>query len=61
MQFIVHFGKRKHPTNGVVFVPDKKTCTEMLIAKTVTVENVNTTIDGTKELIDYIFEKVNAK
>ena len=45
----------------VVFVPDKKTCIEMLIAKNVTVENVNTTIDGTKELIDYIFEKVNTK
>lgn len=45
----------------IVFVPSKQTCVEMLIAKTVTVENLNTTIDGTKELIDYIFEKVNAK
>ena len=44
-----------------IFVPTKKTCIEMMIAKNITVENVNTTIDGTRELIDYIFDKVNGK
>ena len=45
----------------LAFIPDKHTCIEMLVAKTVTVENVSNTVEGTKELIDYIFEKVNAK
>ena len=41
-----------------IFVPDKQTCMEMLIAKTITVENVNGTIEQAKEIIDYIVDKV---
>ncbi len=42
-----------------IAVPTSKTVTKMLIASVVTVENVNEAKEDTKELIDYIFEKVS--
>lgn len=42
-----------------ITVPTSKTITKMLIASVVTVENVNEAKEDTKELIDYIFEKVS--
>lgn len=42
-----------------IFVPSKKTCIEMTIANTVTQENVETSIENAKEIIDYIYDKAN--
>ena len=40
------------------FIPSKETCKEMLIASCITHENVEYAKDTTKELVDYIFEKI---
>ena len=42
-----------------IFIPDKKTCLEMIVANTVTKENADGAIEKTKELVDYIIESVN--
>lgn len=39
---------------GVVFIPDKQTLIEMLVAKTATVENAEWTLDAIKQAVDYI-------
>ena len=41
---------------GVVFIPDKQTMMEILIAKTATVENAEWTIDSLKSVVDYIVQ-----
>ena len=41
---------------GMVFIPDKKTMTEMLVAKFATVENANWTLENVKNAVDYIVE-----
>lgn len=43
---------------GIIFVPDKDTMKEMLIASYMTEENVKSAKGEVKELVDYIFEKV---
>ena len=43
-----------------IFIPSKETCEEMLIASCVTHENVDYAENEVKELVDYIFEKVEA-
>lgn len=42
----------------VVFVPNKSTSTEMLIAHTITQESVESAKEDAKELIDYIIDGV---
>ena len=42
-----------------IAIPTSKTVTKMLIASVITVENVNEAKKDTKELVDYIFEKVS--
>lgn len=42
-----------------IAVPTSKTITKMLVASVITVENVNEAKEDTKELVDYIFEKVS--
>jgi hypothetical protein len=42
-----------------IAIPTSKTVTKMLIASVVTVENVNEAKKDTKELVDYIFEKIS--
>ncbi|MBO5967314.1 MAG: hypothetical protein J6S14_02315 [Clostridia bacterium] len=39
---------------GVIFIPDKQTLIEMLIAKTATVDNAEWTLDALKQAVDYI-------
>lgn len=39
---------------GVIFIPDKQTLIEMLIAKNVTVENAEWSLDALKQAVDYI-------
>lgn len=39
---------------GMIFIPDKQTLIEMLIAKTATVENAEWTLDALKQAVDYI-------
>ena len=39
---------------GIVFLPDKQTLIEMLIAKNVTVENAEWSLDALKQAVDYI-------
>jgi len=41
---------------GVVFIPDKQTMIEILVAKTVTVENAEWTVDSLKSVVDYIVQ-----
>lgn len=41
---------------GTVFIPDKQTMMEILIAKTATVENAEWTIDSLKSVVDYIVQ-----
>lgn len=41
---------------GIVFIPDKQTMMEILIAKTATVENAEWTIDSLKSVVDYIVQ-----
>lgn len=43
---------------GAVFIPNKETLITMLVAKTVTVENVGWTVDTLKEAVDYIVEAI---
>ena len=40
--------------------PSADTIMKMLIANTITYENIESTKDSTKELVDYIIEKVDA-
>ena len=41
-----------------IFIPSKLTSVEMLIAKTVTPDNVNWTVQQTKEIVDYIITAI---
>ena len=43
----------------LLFVPGKETLTKMIIANVVTYENVDAGVDTTKEIIDYVFEKID--
>ncbi len=43
---------------GVVFIPDKQTMIEMLVAKTATVENAEWTVDAVKQAVDYIVSAI---
>ncbi len=43
-----------------IFIPGKVASVEMLIAHTATFDNVNMTIDGIKELIDYIVNAIKS-
>ena len=45
-------------TLACVFIPDKQTCEEMMIASVVTHENVDAVKGDVKELIDYVSDKV---
>ena len=42
-----------------ILTPSRATCQEMIISSVVTHENVDGAIENTKELIDYIVDKVN--
>lgn len=42
----------------VIFVPDKRTSMEMLIARTATYENAQLTVQGIKEVVDYIVQAI---
>lgn len=42
-----------------VTVPTSKTITKMLVASVITVENVESAKEDTKELVDYICEKIS--
>jgi hypothetical protein len=42
-----------------LFTPSRETCQEMIVSSVVTHENVNGAIENTKELVDYIVDKVN--
>lgn len=42
----------------IAFVPSKDTCTEMLVASYVTPNNIDTGVEKTKELVDYIVDKI---
>ena len=42
-----------------IAIPTSETITKMLIASVITVENVNEAKKDTKELVDYIFEKIS--
>ena len=46
--------------NGIImiFVPDKITSIEMLIARTATYENTQLTVQGIKEIVDYIVQAI---
>ena len=37
-----------------IFIPDKQTSVEMLVARTVTFDNVDWTVQQVKEIVDYI-------
>lgn len=41
-----------------ILVPSEQTCKEMMIASVVTHENVDTAKQDVKEIVDYVFEKV---
>ena len=43
----------------MIFVPDKSTSIEMLIARTATYENAQLTVQGIKEIVDYIIQAIN--
>lgn len=42
----------------MIFVPDKFTCIEMLVARTATYENTQLTVQGIKEVVDYIVQAI---
>ena len=42
-----------------IFIPDKRTSIEMLIARTATYENAQLTVQGIKEIVDYIVQAIN--
>lgn len=44
-----------------VFVPDKEVLEQMVISSYITPANIETGKEEVKEMIDYIFEKVNSK
>lgn len=44
---------------GLVFIPSKDTCIEMIVAQTVTPANVNYAKGEVKDVIDYVFDKIN--
>ena len=43
----------------IIFIPDKRTSIEMLIARTATYENAQLTVQGIKEVVDYIVQAIN--
>lgn len=43
----------------IIFIPDKRTSMEMLIARTATYENTQLTVQGIKEIVDYIIQAIN--
>lgn len=43
-----------------IFIPGKVTSIEMLVARTATFDNLNLTVDGVKELIDYIVNAIKS-
>lgn len=43
-----------------IFIPGKVTSIEMLVARTATFDNVNMTVDGVKELVDYIVNAIKS-
>ena len=43
-----------------MFIPGKVTSVEMLIARTATFDNVNMTVDGIKDLVDYIVTAIKS-
>jgi len=43
-----------------IFIPGKVTSVEMLIAHTATFDNVNMTVDGIKDLVDYIVTAIKS-
>ena len=44
----------------IIFIPDKRTSIEMLIARTATYENAQLTVQGIKEIVDYIIQAINS-
>lgn len=44
----------------MIFIPDKYTSIEMLIAKTATYENAQLTVQGIKEIVDYIIQAIKS-
>lgn len=44
---------------GVVFIPSRETMYTMLVAQTVTYENVESVGETIKDSVDYIFDKIN--
>lgn len=44
----------------MIFVPDKFTCIEILIARTATYENAQLTVQGIKEVVDYIVQAIKS-
>lgn len=44
----------------MIFVPDKTTSIEMLIARTATYENAQLTVQGIKEVVDYIVQAIKS-
>lgn len=43
---------------AAIFIPDKTTMIEMMIAKYATRENIQLTTDGIKEVVDYIINAI---
>jgi len=44
----------------IIFIPDKMTSMEMLIARTATYENAQLTVSGIKEVVDYIVQAIKS-
>lgn len=42
-----------------VFIPSKDTCEKMIISSLITEENIDAGKEEAKELIDYVFEKID--
>lgn len=45
---------------GSIFIPNRETIIEMQIARYATRENVNTTVESIKSVVDYIVESINS-
>lgn len=43
-----------------IFIPDKTTCYQILVAKYATIENTNLTIEALKSAVDYIVEAIGS-
>lgn len=43
---------------AAIFIPDKKTGTEMLVARMATLDNVNWSVQQVKEIVDYITKAI---